>query len=71
MKKAIAIFAIVALVACGGASTEPATDSATTTVDTVLGKSYGDETLKQDTSYYKELNKKRLEELADTTANIK
>jgi hypothetical protein len=34
MKKAIAIFAIVALTACGGASTEPTTDSATTTVDT-------------------------------------
>jgi ABC-type glycerol-3-phosphate transport system substrate-binding protein len=34
MKKVIAMFAIAALTACGGASTEPATDSATTTVDT-------------------------------------
>ena len=59
MKKAIAIFAIVALVACGGASTEPATDSATTTVDT----SVTTPEVKQDTNYYKELNKKRLKEL--------
>jgi len=63
MKKAIAIFAIVALVACGGASTEPTTDSATTTVDTVLGKSYEDETQKQDTSYYKKINAERKAEL--------
>ena len=34
MKKAIAIFAIAALVACGGASTEAKTDTAATTVDT-------------------------------------
>jgi len=59
MKKAIAIFAIVALTACGGASTEPTTDSATTTVDT----SATTPEVKQDTNYYKELNKKRLKEL--------
>ena len=59
MKKAIAIFAIVALTACGGASTEPTTDSATTTVDT----SVTTPEVKQDTNYYKELNKKRLKEL--------
>jgi hypothetical protein len=35
MKKVIAIFAIVALAACGGASTEVTTDSTTATVDTV------------------------------------
>ncbi|MEN9382661.1 MAG: hypothetical protein RI940_1544, partial [Bacteroidota bacterium] len=34
MKKVFAIFAIAALAACGGASTEPAADSAATTVDT-------------------------------------
>jgi len=34
MKKVIAIVAIAALVACGGASTEVTTDPATTTVDT-------------------------------------
>ena len=34
MKKVFAIFAIVALVACGGASTEATTDSAAQTVDT-------------------------------------
>lgn len=33
MKKVIAIFAIVALAACGGASTEVKTDSTTVTVD--------------------------------------
>jgi len=63
MKKAIAIFAIVALTACGGASTEPTTDSTTTTVDTVLGRSYQDETQKQDTSYYKKINAERKAEL--------
>ena len=68
MKKAIAIFAIVALVACGGASTEPTTDSATTTVDTVLGRSYQDETQKQDTSYYKKINAERKAEL-DSASN--
>jgi hypothetical protein len=34
MKKVFAIFAIAALVACGGASTEATTDTATATVDT-------------------------------------
>ena len=34
MKKVIAIVAIAALVACGGASTEVTTDPAATTVDT-------------------------------------
>ena len=34
MKKVIAMFAIAALTACGGASTEVKTDSATQTVDT-------------------------------------
>ena len=68
MKKAIAIFAIVALAACGGASTEPTTDSATTTVDTVLGRSYQDETQKQDTSYYKKINAERKAEL-DSASN--
>ncbi|MEY3874437.1 MAG: hypothetical protein RL363_1158 [Bacteroidota bacterium] len=34
MKKVFAIFAIAALTACGGASTEATTDSAATTVDT-------------------------------------
>ena len=63
MKKVFAIFAIAALVACGGASTEPTTDSATTTVDTVLGRSYQDETQKQDTSYYKKINAERKAEL--------
>ncbi len=33
MKKVFAIFAIAALVACGGASTEATTDSTTVTVD--------------------------------------
>jgi hypothetical protein len=33
MKKVFAIFAIAALTACGGASTEAKTDSAATTVD--------------------------------------
>ena len=33
MKKVIAIFAIVALAACGGASTEATTDSTAVTVD--------------------------------------
>jgi len=64
MKKAIAIFAIVALTACGGASTEPTTDSATTTVDT----SVTTPEVKQDTNYYKELNKKRKAEL-DSASN--
>ena len=34
MKKVIAIFAIAALTACGGAPTEAKTDTAATTVDT-------------------------------------
>ena len=34
MKKVIAIVAIAALTACGGASTEATTDTAATTVDT-------------------------------------
>ena len=34
MKKVIAIFAIAALAACGGAATEAKTDTATATVDT-------------------------------------
>jgi len=34
MKKVIAIFAIAALSACGGAATEVKTDSAAATVDT-------------------------------------
>ena len=34
MKKVFAIFAIATLVACGGASTEAATDTTTATVDT-------------------------------------
>lgn len=34
MKKVIAMFAIAALTACGGASTEATTDSTTATVDT-------------------------------------
>jgi hypothetical protein len=36
MKKVIAIFAIVALAACGGASTAPTTDSATVSTDTTV-----------------------------------
>jgi len=34
MKKVIAIFAIAALAACGGAATDVKTDTAATTVDT-------------------------------------
>ena len=36
MKKVIAIVAIAALVACGGASTEATTDSTATTVDSTV-----------------------------------
>ncbi len=36
MKKVFAIFAIAALTACGGASTEGTTDSAAATVDTAV-----------------------------------
>jgi len=65
MKKVIAIFALAALVACGGATSNVTNDttSAVVSTDTI--------TVKQDTNYYKELNKKRLKELADTAANIK
>jgi maltose-binding protein MalE len=65
MKKVIAMFAIAALTACGGASTEVKTNSTTVSTDSTTPG------VKQDTNYYKELNKKRLKELADTTANIK
>jgi len=57
MKKVIAMFAIAALTACGGTSTEVKTDL--TTVDT----SVATPEVKQDTNYYKELNKKRKAEL--------
>ena len=36
MKKVIAIFAITALVACGGASTEATTDSTAVVVDSAV-----------------------------------
>ena len=36
MKKVIAIFAIVALAACGGASTEATTDSTTVSTDSTV-----------------------------------
>ena len=36
MKKVIAIFAIATLVACGGASTAPTTDSTAAVVDTTV-----------------------------------
>lgn len=36
MKKVIAIFAIATLVACGGASTAPATDSTAVVVDSAV-----------------------------------
>ena len=36
MKKVIAIFAITALVACGGASTEATTDSTAVAVDSTV-----------------------------------
>ena len=38
MKKVIAIFAIATLVACGGASTAPTTDSTAAVVDTTVTK---------------------------------
>ena len=57
MKKAIAIFAIAALAACGGASTEATTDTASaTTVDTSAA-------LQNDTSDYKKINEERKAEL--------
>jgi basic membrane lipoprotein Med (substrate-binding protein (PBP1-ABC) superfamily) len=72
MKKVIAMFAIAALTACGGASTEVKTDSTTVSTDsTTVDASVTTPEVKQDTSYYKELNRKRLKELADSTANIK
>jgi maltose-binding protein MalE len=55
MKKVIAIFAIVALTACGGASTEVKTDSATASTDSA--------TQQNDTTYYKEINEERKAEL--------
>jgi hypothetical protein len=56
MKKAIAIFAIAALVACGGsASTEVKADEATT-VDTAAAS-------QNDTSDYKKINEERKAEL--------
>ena len=36
MKKVLAIFAIVALAACGGASTEATTDSTTVSTDSTV-----------------------------------
>jgi ABC-type glycerol-3-phosphate transport system substrate-binding protein len=63
MKKVIAIFAIAALAACGGGSvTEVKTDSTTVSTDVTTPE------VKQDSNYYKELNKKRLKELADSIA---
>lgn len=57
MKKAIAIFAIAALAACGGASTEVKTDTTSaTTVDTAAAPQH-------DTSYYKKINEERKAEL--------
>jgi maltose-binding protein MalE len=55
MKKVIAIFAIVALTACGGASTEVKTDSTTVSNDSA--------TQQNDTTYYKEINEERKAEL--------
>ena len=62
MKKAIAIFAIAALAACGGASTEAKTDTTTTTVDTAAAPQQ-DATPQHDTSYYKKINAERKAEL--------
>lgn len=55
MKKVIAIFAIAALTACGGASTEVKKDSTTVSTDSA--------TQQNDTTYYKEINEKRKAEL--------
>jgi maltose-binding protein MalE len=55
MKKVIAIFAIAALTACGGASTEVKTDSTAVSTDSA--------TQQNDTTYYKEINEKRKAEL--------
>ena len=46
MKKVIAIFAIAALAACGGASTEAKTDTAAATVDTAAAAAPADTTAK-------------------------
>ena len=63
MKKAIAIFAIAALAACGGgASTEVKADTAATTVDTAAAPQQ-DATPQHDTSYYKKINAERKAEL--------
>ena len=57
MRKVFAIFAIAALAACGGASTEVKTDSTSaTTVDTSAA-------LQNDTSDYKKINEERKAEL--------
>ena len=56
MKQVIAIFAIAALTACSGASTEVKTDSAAQTVDTTKATVTTDTTAKQDTSFYKKEN---------------
>jgi outer membrane biogenesis lipoprotein LolB len=58
MKKVLAIVAIAALTACGGATTEVKTDSTTVVTDS---------TTQKDTSDYKAENKARLEELKDST----
>jgi len=58
MKKVTFILALgvaITLTACGSGSTATQTTDSTA-VDTVLGKSYGDETSKQDTSYYKNIS---------------
>ena len=57
MKKAIAIFAIAALAACGSASTEVKADTAKATVDTATAPQH-------DTSDYKKINEERKAELA-------
>ena len=64
MRKVIAMFAIAALTACGGTSTEVKTDSTTVSTDsTTVDTSVATPEVKQDTNYYKELNKKRKAEL--------
>ena len=55
MRKVFTIFAIATLAACGGGvSNNPTVDTTSSTVT-------------QDTNYYKELNKQRLKEIADST----
>ena len=69
MKKVIAIFAIATLTACGGGVTEVKTDSTTVSTDsTAVSTDVTTPEVKQDSNYYKELNKKRLKELADSIA---